>query len=577
LLDDERYPNASAIKIIATATADSYLLGSRDAFDVSTTTVKEKIVKIKNSSNDVKTAEISIDGNDATIGYWNDALLAANEDILYDIEEDGDVSAVNSIGADGYALDSSDANLKIGTVNAAPFNQGKNVLKLPEITFSDEDENLGITVTIQDKYGNVVTKEDYEDIKKVYNDIDDVWEYTITNASFKLSASGIYTVTYRAKDTAGNIILKSFGIRVNDKTAPTIVIDDEDKYGVSIEVGEFFEVPLGRLIKDGQELPEDVEWTVTCSDGAECERFSTGFIPLTEGTFYVTYSGTDGIGNPQILKDDSLFYVNAEDTTDPVFNEDSSYILPPTMDWTPDEETKDMVVDIPRMEATDPIKDEGLVVSYSVTDPNGSKVTVKDYEGASAEGKEDVRYFLAEKQGVYKITYTATDSVGRSVSKSLEISIGDCEAPEITWKDNYKVTDKVNLGSEWSLDLSKLQISDNVTGSDYLNENLSIQLVNPDGTVIDSIGNEKNYKWKFDKAGEYVLTITVKDEANMSKPYKYTITVPEEEVEDKVVDSVVGTILVVISVVILAGVVVYFVVSSRKKTGVKRPSSRKKD
>lgn len=572
----EEYTNATAIKVIASATADSYLLGSRDDFASTTTTTKEKVITIRNSSNDNASAEVKIGAVAADASTWNAALLIANQEILIDVEG----KDVLGIDAAGYALDGAVGTGAIitstGGAKLSPFNQGKSVLTLPEVTFTDADENLGITVTIQDKYGNIVTKEEYEDIEKEKSG--DVWNYTVTNTAFKLSASGIYTVTYRAKDTAGNITVKSFGIRVNDKTAPTIVIDDEDKYGVNIQVGEMFEVPLGRLIKDGKEEEGEVTWTVTYSDGAECEIYSTGFVPLTEGTFYITYTGIDTLDNTQILKDNSLFYVNAEDTTDPVFNEDSSYILPPTVDWEPDQSTKDMKIDIPRIEATDPIKNEALSVVYSVTAPDGSKVTVKDYEGTAAVGKEDVRYFEADAQGVYTITYTATDAAGNSKTKTMEISVGDCEAPTISWKDGYAVAEEVKLGDTWTLDLSKLVVADNVSEADFLNDNVTIKLVKPDGTTqVSNIGNDKSYKWKFEETGDYTLTITVKDEAGMSNPYKFKISVPKDTVESDKVDSVVGTVLVVVSVVILAGVVIYFVVSSRKKTGVKRTPSKKKD
>lgn len=586
-MEEGKYSGATSIKIVATATADTYLLKTRDAFsgteendyeDATTKTEKTWEVAIKNTSSDKHSAQIKIGDDDADASTWNEALFEANKTILYDIKKEGDASAVKAINDAGYALDDTDAIITVdGTIDGAklsPFDQGKSVITLPEVKFVDADENLGITLTVQDKYGNIVTKEEYEDIDK--KEVSSEWHYTIKNASFKLSASGIYTVTYRAKDTAGNITVKTFGIRVNDRTAPTIVIDDEDKYGVNIQVGEIFEVPLARLIKDGKEVDGDVSWTVTYSDGAECEIYSTGFKPLTEGTFYITYTGIDELDNTQILKDNSLFYVNAEDTTDPDFNEDSSYILPPTLDWV----EKGMKVEIPRIEATDPIRNEALSVVYSVTSPDGTKVVVKDYEGEDAEGKEDVRYFEAEKQGVYTITYTATDVAGNSKTKTMEISVGDCEAPVITWKDNYSVTEEVKLGDTWTLDLSKLTISDNVTETDYLNNNVTIKLVKPDGTTqVTNIGNDKSYKWKFEETGDYTLTITGKDEAGNTtgKTYQYKITVPKDAVENDKVDSVVGTVLVVVSVVILAGVLIYFVVTSRKKTGVKRTSTKKKD
>ena len=203
-----------------------------------------------------------------------------------------------------------------------------------------------------------------------------------------------------------------------------------------------------------------------------------------------------------------------------------------------------MKIEIPRIEATDPIRNEALEVVYTVKAPDGTKVTVKDYEGAEADGKEDVRYFEAEAQGVYTITYTATDAAGNSTTKTMEVSVGDCEAPTITWKDGYAVASEVKLGDTWTLDLSKLTISDNVSETDYLNKNVTIKLVKPDGTTqVSNIGNDKSYKWKFDETGDYTLTITVKDEAGMSNPYKFTISVPKETVENDKVDSVVGTVL----------------------------------
>ena len=107
---------------------------------------------------------------------------------------------------------------------------------------------------------------------------------------------------------------------------------------------------------------------------------------------------------------------------------------------------------------------------------------------------------------------------------------------------------------------------------------MKIKLVKPDGTTeLTNLGTDgQNYKWKLTETGSYTLSVAVKDEAGMTNTYKYTIEVPSEEAEDKTVSPVVGTVLVVVSVVILAGVVIYFVISSRKKATAKVTRTRKK-
>ena len=557
------------IKVFATATADSTLLGSRDKFSTSTSTTEEKRIDIVDTSSDTKYATLTIGGAKATADSWNEALLTANSGSLMSTD-------VDSIGKDGYAYDVDGDVITVDgeadSAKLAAFDQGKKTIKLPEIVFNDADENLRITLTIVDRFGNVVTKESHEKITRDDKPkADGTYDYVVNNAEFRLSASGIYTVTYRAQDTAGNAIVKSFGIRVNDKTAPTIVIDDEDKYGKDIEVGEFFEVPYGTLIKDGETVDGKVNWTVTYSAGAQCEISSTGFTPLTDGTFYVTYTGTDLYENTQILQDNSLFYVNAKDTTAPVFNDDSSYILPPTMAW--DDEKDEIEVDIPLVYATDPIKNESVDVVYTVTSPDGTKVKVQDHTDSN---KLDRRYFVATAQGVYTVTYEATDSANNKVTMTKQVAIGDCEAPTITWTDDYEIETQKKLGDKLELKLKYLELADNVTAADKLEDKMTITLVKPDGTtkVTNNGTDGVNYEWNLEETGAYTLKIVVKDEAGMSNTYRYTINVAAEEVEDKKISSVVGTVLVVTSVVILAGVVTYFVVSSHKK-GTNKSSKNK--
>jgi len=602
---------ATKVVVYAKATADIWLKGTRTDFDTDTITEVTREVSIVDSKLDQNSAILTIGStgvgatNDAAA--WNTALLNLNNNtITTDGEEENNVT-VAKIGVHGYALSTNNETDIIttpdGKFNLAPFDQANGSIVLPTIFFQDKDENLKVRLTIEDRFGNTVSKESYEKVMRSNKpNASGYYEYEISKASFKLSSSGLYTITYRAEDTAGNITVKSYGIRVNDKTAPSIVIEDEDRFGGNIEVGEFFEVPMGNLIKDGVVLDDRVVyWDVTCSDGAICDIQSTGFTPLTAGTYYVKYYGSDGYGNSQLLQDNSLFYVNAKDTTAPVFNDDSRYILPPTMAWVPvkNNSTKvdEMTIDIPVVYATDPIRKESVEVVCTVTAPDGSKVTIQEYDTTvqGNEDKTDVKYFIATKQGKYKIEYQATDSANNKVTMTKELALGDCEAPTLSWikegdegKDSPETTNKVRfeqdltVGSQLKLDHLSYLLEDNVTTNETdLREKVNIKLLKPDGTVLqlnEDLSTERYSYWDLKDVGAYTLSITVQDEALISDTYKYTINVKEKTPENSVIDSTVGTVLIVASVVVLAGVVVYFVLSSRKKTtSNKSGRSRKKD
>lgn len=538
------------------------------------TTAIEKWVQINKINEDTTAPTFKISGEETTVAEkWNAQLLELNKDIT--IKNRGeDTVSVTKITDTGFAhgkynSDSLEQNITYGSTDLAAFDQGKDIIKLPKVSFQDKDENLKIRVTIKDRNGNTVTKTDYGNISK--SSVSDGWIYEISDVAFKLSSSGMYTVTYRAEDVAGNITVKTYGIRVNDKTAPTIVIENEDRFGGDVELGEFFEVPVGTLIKDGETLTDrDVTWQVY---GGDVDRRSDGFYALEAGTYYVKYSGSDGIGNTQNLQDDSLFYINVKDTTAPVFNNEEGS-LPSAKAWERDEDeekVEEMRIDIPTLFATDPIRNQSVDVKVTITGPDG---TVK----VQLDSETEKNYFIAKKEGKYTIKYEATDDSKNTTTKTMELALGDCVAPKVEWLNNYSVPTKVDLNSDLVLNLSNMKLEDDETSPDKLKDNLTIKLIKPDGTTtVKNNGNEGlNYEWTLTETGSYTLNITVKDEAGNSETYKYTIEVPAEETDTKTISPVVGTVLIVVSVVILAGVVIYFVISSRKKAPVKPSRTKKK-
>lgn len=489
---------------------------------------------------------------------WNQELFAINQEKL--ASEDG-----TSIDSEGYLLNGAD-NIKIPNtqINMAPFDQ-EQIVKLPAVKFSEQyDANLTVSVSIVDQFGNEVSKTSQEMIEVI--ETAPGYDYIIDKVEFKLSTYGVYTVTYMAQDIAGNITVKSFGIRVNDKTAPTITIDDEDKFGKEIEVGEYFKVPAARLVKNGETVGGKITWEIyKVSDGARYSEQPNGFTPLTEGTFFIRYQAIDEFGQTASLED-SMFTVTAKDTVAPTIKVDKTYRMPSSMKWNPEEGDDFMVVDIPVAFATDKLTKKDIEVVYTVTGPNGSKPSVTDYE---EEGKDYIKSFKATSQGVYTIKYSAIDDAGNEKTHTVTIEIGDCQKPELTWvnKDN-DLPKEVALNSSYLLDLnSMIKLSDNETTEAKLLEKMTIAMTGPDGSTVNTeVKNGDEYEWKFTKSGSYTLKFTVKDEVGNKFEESYVITVPSEEVEENKVSPVLGTVLVVLSVVVLSGVVIYFVASSKKKT-----------
>lgn len=559
--------------IVTEAEIDSTIASSGRATKVR----KIHTVKILKAINDTVAPEfnvvtISEEGTASTKG-WNEALFSANEGTIKKVNNSG-----TKISDAGY-LKADDTDLFIGgdedKPKLSPFDQGDAVVTIPTVQFEDEDSKLNIYVEIKDRKGNTVSKVSVGE-ESISDPVKGKYTYTISGVSFKLSQYGMYTVTFRASDYAGNTTIQTFGIRVNDKTAPTITIVDDDKFSENIEVGKYFEVPTATLKKDGVEVDGTTSWKIyKKSADAEFKYSGNGFIPTSEGTFYIRYYGVDEYGNESELED-SLFTVTAKDTVDPTIKLDLTQRFQTKYAWNPISSSEDyMVIEIPIAFATDPNVGQ-LNVVYTVTGPNSSKPEAVDHET-----KSYLKTFKATDQGIYTVVYSATDKSGNTSKIEKEIKIGDTEAPTITWKNQDEdLPEEIELNKTYELKIKDfLTIKD--ADSDMTEEELrdekytTVTLTSPDGSTVTNLKEGDGYEWKFESAGEYTLKITVKDKVGNSNSKTYTIVVPTEETETKKVSPVLGTVLSVLSVVVLGGVVVYFVATNKKKSTKKAKSKKK--
>lgn len=570
---DELSGTPNQFTILAEATVDSTLTGSRTELK----TTKYKTITLQRTTGDESAPTFAIDGGD-----WNTKLFEINN---VNSEESSSIIADSNgkaIDGAGYLVDNETVAsgnripVKEGSsINKAPFDQGSSILKIPTVVFTDEnDSNLSISIEIKDRKGNVIDKVTQATIKKTK--IGSGYSYTVSGASFKLSSYGMYTVTFKAKDYAGNIVIRTYGIRVNDKTAPTITVIDEDKFNKEIEVGEYFEVPEASLYKDGEDITSQyttIGWEIyNVSSGANFDPYDNGFKPTSEGTFFIRYYGEDELGNKTTLED-SLFTITAKDTIKPEISLDKTERFKYNVKWNPEDGKSYVNVDIPVAFATDKYRGQ-VEVTYTITGPNNEKIKVEDKEGSSY-----LKTFMATSQGKYKVVYSAVDKAGNEATVEKEICVGDCVAPTITWKNkdtDLKKTMALNEVYEFSIDnFLELEDNDPETTQAILKENVTITLTSPNGTSVTSLAGSEGYKWEFTQTGNYTLKIEVKDKVGNKTSETYTINVPAEDAETNKVSPVLGTVLIVLSVVVLGGVVVYFVASNKKKP-TKKSTSKKK-
>ncbi len=191
---------------------------------------------------------------------------------------------------------------------------------------------------------------------------------------------------------------------------------------------------------------------------------------------------------------------------------------------------------------------------------NGTKVTPKVTKNSVTmtvtEGSDYCTF--AATQGTYTITWADSKN---TVSKSITIYVGDCDAPELTW--NEEVPSTIKLGEKWGANLKDMytitDVNNGVTSTITAKE---IKITAPDNTKTVLSGSE-NYT--FSQEGDYKLTITYTDGVNDRTETK-TIKVTSDTTEAATnTSNVVGTILLIASILVVGGVIVYLIVSSRKK------------
>ena len=219
--------------------------------------------------------------------------------------------------------------------------------------------------------------------------------------SLTLSEAGTYTIRYTATDGAGLTAEITREILVIERSMPTITVVEEGKSEAC--VGE--KVVLSTVVaKDADNKELSVSLTVT-ANGEVVELQDGALIPEAEGEYTVIYTTKDSW---ELVSMHTYTITVGLDTIAP----EISVLLA-------DQEVElDSTVILPEASVSDNVED-GITTEVTV---KFSSDKVELVNGA----------FVADREGVYTITYTATDKAGNKTEKVVYITSRDSELEPVS-------------------------------------------------------------------------------------------------------------------------------------------------
>ncbi len=259
-----------------------------------------------------------------------------------------------------------------------------------------------------------------------------------------ITTLGQYTITYTVSDAAGNVATATRTVTVSLGASPVITITPGTD---TIEAGSQW-VDAGATATDA----EDGSVSVTTTGSVDTN---------TAGTYTITYSATDSVGNTTTAN--RVVTVTA-DVTAPVITvmTGNDSIEAGTQQWVDAGAT-----------ATDNLDTSVNIVTSGTVNSN--------------------------VPGQYIITYTATDAAGNTASVTRTVTVTDLTPPVILVTTG---TDTLEVGTQWT--------DAGATAVDALD---GVITVNVSGTVNTSI------------AGDYIITYTATDAAGNTATQTRTVTV----------------------------------------------------
>ncbi|MDE6292996.1 MAG: DUF5011 domain-containing protein [Clostridiales bacterium] len=214
-------------------------------------------------------------------------------------------------------------------------------------------------------------------------------------------------------------------------------------------------------------------------------------------------------------------------------------------------------------------KASGLVtvptaVAYTENGMGEIKIEVKDPDGSNVDLKDD-NTFVADKDGVYTVTYSATDENGEKDTKSYSINVGDVFAPKFTVTGGTSTTSAKKEGDTFTF--KKIELAE---GEDSKGVTVRKEIYDPSHELISGSTVDGGYSGYADKAnngstitlnkvGEYTIVYTAKDSVGNDYKITETLTVTSKGSSTPTTWTTLSTVLIIVAVVLLAGVIIYVV------------------
>lgn len=435
-------------------------------------------------------------------------------------------------------------------------------ISLPDFEVSDgvNTKYLSGNVTVYDKDGNKVS------VTGAKYTVDGT-KYTIENAKFIASKAGDYTIVYTISDIGGNYLVKSYFLTIADTIAPTIELN-----GLldTVEVGETITMPSVTVRDNGEilDVPGKIRFIGDNNPSYSWNEGTMEFTALESGIFTYEYFAEDGAGHETIS---GPYTFEAKDTIKPIIElDDNLDIYYPI---TKDADDNNEAIVIPGFTATDELNDikETKVV---VKSPSEKSLTVTEVEGGYS--------FIPTTDGIYTVTYYATDVANNTTELSFSIKIGDNTSPSIVVdNESANAPTEMKAGSILKLSLEDILVSD--AGEELTAEELTslntnnglsrfvVNVTGPNGSTV-SAEEGSEYEYKLTSSGKYTITYTARDEAGNEKIIKKYIQVSADDNDSVVTTETWSIVLIIVSLCILAGVVIYFI-KTRDKKGTKKIAS----
>ena len=309
--------------------------------------------------------------------------------------------------------------------------------------------------------------------------------YGGVNTGYTFTTLGSKTITYYAKDNAGNERSRNITFNVVDTTKPVINLANTD-LNMEIEVENDNPTPYVEEYGTITDNYDTVKNITNSNIKYEVKKLDSTYETVTSidtsivAEYRVTYSAIDSNNNKAI---DIIRYISVVDTTDPI----CSIVKTPNIEWTNDHYTL-------TVNASDNNEDGGLLYAFNT----GEGTSFEDWTTSNTKD-----YYNA---GTRTITVKVKDASGEIGTCSVEIKI-DKTRPTIT--SNTPSSVQVGIPYTHTQMISFANISDADSG------------INQSTITYGGV----NTGYTFTTLGSKTITYYVKDNAGNERSVNITFNV----------------------------------------------------